>query len=245
MGVTTSDAPQWLLTSWTRSCRGAGATASDDEIRAVGDGLLERWSQPDRHFHNLRHLADVLGRVDELSQETHDADVVRLAAWYHGAIFDAARKAAYANKGGEDETASAALAFDQLSSLGVPEKACRRVAFLVNALVRHAPDPADFDCAVLCDADLAMLAGEPQRYKEYLKDVRDEYAHIPLPDYLRARIAIITKLLDRRSLFSSPMGAAWEEPARQNLDAELQRLRKEQAKMQASAPPALVAPSPS
>ena len=245
MGVTTSDAPQWLLTSWTRSCKGAGATAPTEEILAVGEGLLERWNQPDRHFHNLRHLADVLGRVDELAQETHDADVVRLAAWYHGAIFDAARKAAYANKGGEDETASAALAFDQLSSLGVPEKACRRVAFLVNALVRHAPDPADFDCAVLCDADLAMLAGEPQRYKEYLKDVRDEYAHIPLPDYLRARIAIITKLLDRRTLFSSPMGAAWEEPARQNLDAELQRLRKEQAKLQASAPPALIAPSPS
>ncbi|MEK8227695.1 hypothetical protein NKG05_18695 [Oerskovia sp. M15] len=88
------------------------------EIRTVGEGLLERWGQPDRHFHNLRHLADVLGRVDELAQETHDADVVRLAAWYHGAIFDAARKAAYANKGGEDESASAILAFDQLTSLG-------------------------------------------------------------------------------------------------------------------------------
>ena len=75
--------------------------------------------------------------------------------------------------------------------------------------------------------------------------MRDEYAHIPLADYLRARTAIITKLLDRRSLFSSPLGAAWEEPARQNLDAELQRLRKEQKKLDASAPPALVAPSPS
>ena len=231
MGVTTSDAPQWLLTSWTRSCKGAGATAPTEEILAVGDGLLERWNQPDRHFHNLRHLADVLGRVDELAEETHDADVVRLAAWYHGAIFDAKGGATYANKGGEDETASAALADAELTRLGVPEPAVRRVAHLLNALVRHAPDASDFDCAVLCDADLAMLAAEPQRYKEYLKDVRDEYAHIPKPDYVRARIAILTKLLDRRTLFSSPLGAAWEEAARQNLDAELQRLRKEQAKL--------------
>ncbi len=231
MGVNSADAPQWFLSSFVRSARGAGATAPDDEIRAVGQGLLDRWDQPGRHFHNLRHLADVLGRVDELSQETHDPDLVRLAAWYHGAIFDAKGGATYANKGGEDETASAALAVAELTRLGVPEPAVRRVAHLVNALVRHAPDASDFDCAVLCDADLAMLAAEPQRYKEYLKDVRDEYAHIPKPDYVRARIAILTKLLDRRTLFSSPLGAAWEEAARQNLDAELQRLRKEQVKL--------------
>ncbi|MEK8227694.1 hypothetical protein NKG05_18690 [Oerskovia sp. M15] len=42
--------------------------------------------------------------------------------------------------------------------------------------------------------------------------MRDEYAHIPLADYLRARIAIITKLLDRRSLFSSPMGQRGRSP---------------------------------
>jgi len=231
MGVTSIDAPQWFLSSFVRSARGAGATAPDDAVRAVGQGLLDRWDDPDRHFHNLRHLADVLGRVDELSQETHDPDLVRLAAWYHGAIFDAKGRATYANKGGEDESASAALALAELTGLGVPEGAARRVAHLVNALVRHSPDPADFDCAVLCDADLAMLAAEPQRYKEYLKDVRDEYAHIPAEDYVRARMAILTKLLDRPSLFSSPLGAAWEEPARQNLDAELQRLRKESARL--------------
>lgn len=67
--------------------------------------------------------------------------------------------------------------------------------------------------------------------------MRDEYAHIPKPDYVRARIAILTKLLDRRSLFSSPLGAAWEEPARQNLDAELQRLRKEQRKLAEASTP--------
>ncbi|WP_454042882.1 HD domain-containing protein [Cellulosimicrobium sp. Marseille-Q8652] len=231
MGVTSIDAPQWFLSSFVRSARGAGATAPEEAIRAVGQGLLDRWDTPGRNFHNLRHLADVLGRVDELSQETHDPDLVRLAAWYHGAVFDAKGRATYANKGGEDETASAALAQAELTDLGVPADAARRVAQLVNALVRHAPDPTDFDCAVLCDADLAMLAAEPQRYKEYLKDVRDEYAHIPPEDYVRARMAILTKLLERRSLFSSPLGAAWEEPARQNLDAELQRLRKEQIKL--------------
>lgn len=230
MGVTSFDAPQWFLSSFLRSVKGAGGTASDLAIRAVGQQLLDRWDQPGRNFHNLHHLADVLGRVDELAVETHDPDLVRLAAWYHGAVFNVKDTATGAtNKGGEDETASAQLALAELADLGVPADKARRVAQLVNALVRHAPDITDFDCAVLCDADLAVLAAEPQRYKEYVRNIRDEYGHIPTPDYVRARIAILTKLLGRKSLFSSPLGAAWEESARQNVTAELARLGKELA----------------
>lgn len=232
MGVLTSDAPQWFLKSFVRSAVGAGATADTDSIEEIGQSLLNRWADENRHFHNLRHLASVLHRVDELAEETHEPDLVRLAAWYHGAVFNAERKVADASQGGEQTTASAALAHQELTGLGVPERAADRVAALVNAIVRHAPDPADFDAAVLNDADLAMLAAEPQRYKDYKSAVRAEYAHIPTGDYLRARIRVIERLLARKSLFLSPMGAAWEEPARQNLDMELHRLRKEQAKLE-------------
>jgi predicted metal-dependent HD superfamily phosphohydrolase len=230
MGVLTSDAPQWFLSSFVRSAVGAGATADTEAIEEVGQALLDRWSDEHRHFHNLRHLAAVLHRVDQLAEETHEPDVVRLAAWYHGAVFNAERKVADTSPG-EQSTASADLAREELTGLGVPPRAAARVADLVNAIVRHAPDPTDFDAAVLNDADLAMLAAEPQRYKEYKAAVRAEYAHIPTDVYLKARIRVIERLLARKSLFLSPMGTAWEEPARQNLDMELHRLRKEQAKL--------------
>jgi len=227
------DAPQWLLSAWVRSCVGAGATASPEDVRAAGSRLIELWSGPGRFFHTLKHLTDVLARVDELAEESHDPNVVRLAAWYHGAIFDAADAASYANRGGEDEAASATLALTELTSLGVPEARARRVHELVTALQRHAAAPGDFDCAVLCDADLAMLASEPQRYKTYLRDIRTEYSHLPVEDYVRARIRILTRLQQRQALFTSPLGAAWEEPARQNLAAELHRLEKELAALAA------------
>ncbi len=236
MGV--YDAPQWLLSAFVRSATGAGATAPADRIRDVGADLLERWTGPSRTYHNLRHLCDVLARVDELAEETHEPELVRLAAWYHGAVFDAANVAAYANRGGEDEVASARLAREQLTDLGVPAAGVERVHELVIALVRHTADPADFDCAVLCDADLAMLAAEPQRYKAYLHDVREEYADVPTPDYLRARERIVRKLLKRPSLFVSPLGAAWEEPARQNLGAELHKLERVLADLDDVEPPA-------
>ena len=112
MGV--HDAPQWLLSAFVRSAVGAGATAPTEQIRDAGQALVDRWGSPGRSFHNLKHLVDVLIRVDELVEETHQPDIVRLAAWYHGAIFDAADRKAYANRGGEDEIASARLAFDEL-----------------------------------------------------------------------------------------------------------------------------------
>ncbi len=236
------DAPQWLIAAWQRSVAGAGATADAATIRAAGEALIERWSHPDRHFHNLRHLADVLARVDELASETHEPELVRLAAWYHGAIFNAAEKVSYANRGGEDEQASAALARAELTELGLPAASVGRVAELVTALTRHQSRPEDFDCAVLCDADLAMLAADPQRYKTYLAEIRAEYAHLPLEKFVRARIAILHKLDQRRSLFSSPLGVAWEEPARQNLGAELHRLEKELASIEAAAPAADAVP---
>ncbi len=232
MGV--HDAPGWLLPAFSRSVVGAGGTASPDEVRRTGEDLLDRWTQPDRHFHNVKHLVDVLARVDELDEEVHEPDLVRLAAWYHGAVFDSAERKAYANKGGEDEAASATLAREQLTALGVPEARAERVAALVSALVRHSPDRKDVDCAVLCDADLAMLAAEPQRYKAYLHDVRAEYAHLPLEDYVRARTRILRKLLARPSLFTSPLAQGWEEPARQNVSAELQRLEKELGRLEAA-----------
>ncbi|WP_227424141.1 HD domain-containing protein [Pengzhenrongella sicca] len=235
MGV--YDAPQWLLSAWVRSCTGAGATAPADEIRAVGSRLIDQWAGPGRHFHNLKHLADVLARVDELAEEAHDPEVVRLAAWYHGAVFSAADADVYANRGGEDEVASAELARTELTALGVPQARADRVHDLVIALRRHQPTPGDFDCAVLCDADLAMLASEPQRYKAYLTAVRAEYSHLPVEDYVRARIRILTKLQQRRALFVSPLGSAWESSARQNVTAELHRLEKELAKIEAGAVP--------
>ena len=232
MGV--HDAPQWLISAWTRAALGAGATASPEEIEKVGESLLDRWSEPGRHFHNLRHLTDVLARVDELAEETHEPDLVRLAAWYHGAIFDAADGPSYAHRGGEDERASAILARQELTDLGVPPAAVDRVVDLVVALTRHNPSEEDFDCAVLCDADLAMLAAEPQRYKAYLAEVRAEYAHLPVEEFVKARIAILRRLEGRKKLFASPLGAAWEESARQNVAAELHRLEKELAKIEAS-----------
>lgn len=234
-------APQWLLPAYLRSVTALGATAPTAEIEACGRDLIERWSSPDRKFHDFAHLTAVLERVDELADETHNPELVRVAAWYHGAVFDATVHTVYKRAVGENKEASAAHAVYELRRLGVPTNQAERVAELIRGLTRHDSDPSDVDSMALCDADLGILATEPQKYRNYRNRVRAEFAHVPVLDYLEARIKIVSALLARRRLFLSPLAEPWENAGRQNLTAELARLTKERGKILAD-PNAAVVP---
>ncbi|WP_156251627.1 hypothetical protein [Pseudactinotalea terrae] len=225
MGST--EAPQWLIAAWRRSVEAVGATADREAIERTGHELIERWRSEERVHHNLKRLIAVLARVDEVAAETHEPDVVRIAAWYHGAVFTSTAQHAYAHRGGADAEGSAALAREELGELGVPGEVIERVGQLVQCLSRHVAPPDDIDAQALCDADLGGLAAEPQRYEAYRREVRAEYSHIPERDYVEARLAIVSRLLDRKTLFASPLGRSWENAARDNLRAELSRLRSE------------------
>ena len=225
--------PSWLPSAYRRAAVGAGATASATDVARAGKELLDLWMQPSRRYHNALHLVELLQHVDELQQETHNPHTIRLAAWYHGAIFDAEAPAAYAGRGGEDEAASAEFARTHLPAIGVPEPAIAEVSEMVEGLARHSADGRRSDCAVLCDADLAILAAEPQRYRAYTDDIRAEYAHIPDRDYLESRQAILGKLLARKRLYVSALAGPWELRARQNIAAELQRISSELGRLDA------------
>ena len=241
MGI---DAPQWLLPAYLRSVKAVGGTASVEAIREAGERLVVMWSSPDRRFHNLKHAIDVLARVDELADESHNPDIMRLAAWYHGCVFSSATEQTYKRNGGEDEVASAAYAAKDLHGLGVPDAVTDRVCALILNLKRHNLAHDDIDALALNDADLGTLAVNPQQYKRYRELVREEYAHIPDERYLRGRATIISTLLSRETLFSSPLGARWELPARQNLQAEQRRIADALAKLPPPDPRAVEEPAP-
>lgn len=230
-----SDVPQWLVQAFVRSAQAAGSTESKEQLAAVCHSLIEAWSSNDRKYHGLHHVVELLTRVETLLPETGDPALVRLAAWFHGVCFSTSEEATYRNNGGENEEASALFAEAKLYELGVDPDKARRVATLIRSLrVKPTASPTetsrfqaiDIDEQALRDAHLGTLAVEPQKYKRYLELVREEYEHIPREDFLRARRAIITKLLSRRQLFVTPLARQWDESARENLAAELQRLNE-------------------
>ncbi len=179
---------------------------------------MHRWSEPERCYHDLVHLAAVLDHVDELVRAepgtASDADAVVLAAYFHDAVYDPTTP--------DNEARSAALAGNGLEELGLPPLRVREVVRLVLLTATHAPDPDDGNGAVLCDADLAVLAAEPAAYAAYAAAVRAEHAHVPEPQFRAGRARVLTELLAHEVLYRTRTGRTWwEAAARRNVGAEL------------------------
>lgn len=180
----------------------------------AGADLVRRYEEPHRRYHTTTHLAEVLGHVDALAAEADDAEAVRLAAWFHDAIYDPSA--------GDNEERSAALAERVLTETGTPAGTVAEVARLVRLTATHDPAGTDRNGAVLCDADLAILAAEPARYAAYAAAVREEYAAVPDEAFRQGRAGVLLRLLELPALFHTAAGRErWEETARHNLRAEL------------------------
>jgi predicted metal-dependent HD superfamily phosphohydrolase len=178
------------------------------------DRLLAAYADPSRGYHDLRHLAEVLDRLDELAEAgaRFDPDTVRLAAWFHDAVYDGERDA---------EERSALLAEESLAALVPPQRAAD-VARLVRLTETHSPADDDPDGAALCDADLAILAAPPERYEQYVAQVRHEYAHLDDETFAVGRRAVLEALAAKDRLFHTAYArATWEASARANLSREL------------------------
>ncbi|RDI63867.1 HD domain-containing protein [Nocardia pseudobrasiliensis] len=198
-----------LMDQWARL---AGVAA-----RAVGQDLVRRYSEAHRRYHTVDHLAAMLAVIDELATDATDIDAVRYAAFFHDAV--------YAVDRADNEEASARLAESVLPGLGLPPQTVAEVARLVRLTSRHDPAPGDRNGAVLCDADLAILAADESTYAAYTSAVRAEYAHIPDELFRSGRAAVLRGLLDQERLFRTPTAQArYATAARANLTAELARL---------------------
>jgi predicted metal-dependent HD superfamily phosphohydrolase len=199
-----------LLRAWTT------AVGNSSEARAAGHELLDRYAEASRRYHDRRHLAEVLAALEALSGGAAPPLTVVCAAYAHDAVHDGAP---------DDERRSADLAADVLSRLGLPATVVDEVVRLVLLTVSHEVAADDVDGALLCDADLAVLAAAPERYRDYARDVRAEYAHVDDEAFRRGRRDVLHRLLARPRLYATEQGhRRWDAPARQNLRAEITAL---------------------
>ncbi|QGF23684.1 DUF4031 domain-containing protein [Raineyella fluvialis] len=186
----------------------------------LGVDLLGRWSEPHRRYHTPQHLAEMLRAMDEVVADLrHHGDPgrpVRLAAWFHDAVYE--------GRPGEDEEASAVLAERSLDGL-VPAREVAEVARLVRLTAAHVAEDDDPVGDVLLDADLAILGADDARYLEYSRQIRAEYHHVTAEDYRRGRLAVLAHLAGLDPLYRThPARAWWTDPARRNVAEEQRRL---------------------
>jgi predicted metal-dependent HD superfamily phosphohydrolase len=177
--------------------------------------LLDRWSEPHRHYHGCTHLLSVLESLDLLTEPADPPHTVLLAAWFHDAVYQGIPR--------QDEEESARLAEDRLSDAGLPDADVAEVARLVRLTGDHRPEAGDSDGALLCDADLSVLGGDPDEYARYVAAVRKDYAHVGDADFAAGRAAVVRRLLELDPLFHTGRAKElWLDAAQRNLKGELE-----------------------
>lgn len=202
-----------LRTAWQRHV-GTGPVAD-----GWFDSIVARHRDGDRHYHDLRHVCWVVRHARELAAGTvpplTDRQVDRLvaAACFHDAVYDAER--------GDNEALSAELARRALAEIGWTGEALDAVGLMIRATAGHTHGAVDTTTAVLLAADLGVLATEPNRYGDYVRNVRREYAHLDDDHWRLGRGAFVDTMLDRDRIFPDGLGLDdWERRARANLTAE-------------------------
>jgi predicted metal-dependent HD superfamily phosphohydrolase len=179
---------------------------------AMGAALVERYREPWRRYHDARHLLAVLRQVDALAGD-HDLFIVRLAAWFHDAVYDIPFREL------TNEEASARLALRELSRAGLEQEDLTQVARLVRLTADHLPGSRDAEGELLCDADLAVLASPPEAYAAYVADVREEYAAVPDEEFWAARFEVLEPWVEGE-IFRTGKGKLLTPAARANVAAE-------------------------
>jgi predicted metal-dependent HD superfamily phosphohydrolase len=185
-------------------------------VAAVGRDLVASWAEPHRRYHSVDHLRGILGHVEELAEFADDADAVRLAAWYHDAVYAGLP---------DDEERSARRAEQDLSRLELQPQLVDEVARLIRLTVTHDPAPGDHNGEVISDADLAALAVPRDDYVRNTAAIRAEYHHVPDDAFRRGRVQVLVALLGGPGVFRTEYARReWEGPAQGNLRAELATL---------------------
>ena len=181
------------------------------------DGVLTRYSEPWRHYHDEDHISEMGMHVHDAERDgvrIHDGAAACAFVLWHDAVYDP--QAPHSR----NETLSAALCRADFSAIAEPvsvERACTAIL----ATIGHAP-PEDIascpDIAILLDADLAILGAAPERFRQYDAAIRKEYAHVPDEVYGPRRREVLGRFLQRDRLYLTDWAhERWDARARDNL----------------------------
>lgn len=172
---------------WARLWQRLGAKQVPDI-----EPLLTRLREPHRHYHNLTHVRHCLSVYD---RGPRGDDVVELALWLHDAIYDP--------QAHDNEERSAGWCSALARDAGIAPALGERAHACILA-TRHRQVPTNEDECLTVSIDLAILGETAERFRRYDRDIRREYAWVPLDTYHRERARVLRAFLDRPTIFPLP-----------------------------------------
>lgn len=163
--------------------------------------LRAAYSAPGRHYHDARHLDEVLARFAEVDRDVgwQAPSEVLLALLFHDVVYLPGR---------HDNEAESAVAARAAIARWLGDRAidAERVAALILLTARHGTltrADVDDDAALFADCDMSILGAAPDRFDGYERDVAREYAGVPPELYAAGRRHFLERVLASERIFLS------------------------------------------
>lgn len=208
--------------------------------------LHSAYNEAQRHYHTLDHVAAMLREYERLKHRLDNPKAFLAAIFFHDIVYRTALheggNSMLPVPAGQNETKSARIARMALAEMGFERSFCKNVAGMIKATADHKmPDDYDHDLALLLDADMAILGAKPESYKEYTRQIRQEYAAFDDITYHQGRLALFVRpTLAQLPIFKTKdFQSRYEQAARRNVLEEQKRITSWLAQNGADIHPAL------
>lgn len=178
--------------------------------------IFTRYSEPKRHYHNIRHLEAMINELKEVRENINDWDTLLFAIFYHDIIYKASSST--------NEADSAKFATQKLQEIGYPDDRIAQCAAMILATKQHGYSK-DSDTNYLIDADLSILGQGIEDYQKYTEQIREEYTIYPDFMYNTGRKKALQHFLQMERIYKTEyFFNKYEKVAKLNLKSELESL---------------------
>jgi predicted metal-dependent HD superfamily phosphohydrolase len=185
--------------------------------------LISRYTETQRHYHTIEHINSMLTCYEQYRYKIEDESVIKLAILFHDWIYDPRAQ------GNELESVNCFQEF--ADEMNLPQPIRSRVSEYIERTITHTlpitDGEADSDLRFFLDFDLEVLSRNSTDYALYAEQIRQEYSHFTESDYCVGRIKVLKTFLERERLyFSDAFHRMHEEIARENLNGEIEMLKR-------------------
>ena len=198
---------------WHQLWQKLGLPVDDDAFNQ----LQELYSQPHRYYHTAAHINHCLIQLDSSDLPEANNPLVEYALWLHDAVYD--------THSTENERRSADLAAEILNRAGADDQAIEFVDSLIMATC-HQEIPSERPHQLLVDIDLSILGSPPDVFAQFEKDIRAEYAWVPMNHYRKKRCEILQSFINRPDIYlTEEFQHRYEQQAKVNIENLLSQLK--------------------
>lgn len=161
--------------------------ADDLAQRIWHDLIRSHHTEPIRAYHNLDHLAQLIGLATQYHSLINDKEAVILAILFHDIIYDPTSSI--------NEELSAAL-FEKTFDGVINDELRQKVSQYIIATKYHSISGSmDMDLKLFIDFDMSILGSPFADYQAYTDKIRCEYSHVSDVDFCTGRAAFLRKTL--------------------------------------------------